>query len=296
MKPPMNNNKNALGKGLAALLGDLNYTDEATPEVGDGMIKVSISTLHPGKMQPRQKFDTEKMMHLVDSIRDRGILQPILVRRLQEDGQYEIIAGERRWRAAKEAGLKEVPIVYLNCGDQEALEIGLIENLQRDDLNPMEEAESLKRLMDEFNKTQDEVAKAIAKSRSYVANLVRLTTLPEYVKDLIRNGKLSAGHARTLIGAENIDALVHEILNEKLSVRQTEERVREINDEKNKKGTRVEKTVDPDLLVVAKKLEEILGLPTKIDITRSGGYIKMNFETYEQLDVVVSKISSLEGL
>lgn len=294
MNPTSTNNKSPLGKGLAALLGDLDYTEESSQDVENAIIKIRINDIHPGKMQPRQRFDTEKMMHLVDSIRDRGVLQPILVRQSEND-QYEIIAGERRWRAAKEAGLKEVPVVFLACSDEEALELGLIENLQRDDLNAMEEAESLKRLMDEFKKTQDEVAKAIAKSRSYVANLVRLTTLPEYVKDLIRNGKLSAGHARTLIGTENTEQLVQEILDEKLSVRQTEDRVREINDAKQKKGTKVEKMVDPDLLLVAEKIQTALGLPTKIEITRSGGYIKMSFETYEQLDVVVSKILNYEA-
>ncbi|CAO4844121.1 MAG: putative chromosome-partitioning protein ParB [Holosporales bacterium] len=288
------NTKSPLGKGLAALLGDLDYTDEDSQEKITEIVKLRTDEIHPGKMQPRQKFDTEKMMHLIESIRDRGVLQPILVRQ-SENEQYEIIAGERRWRAAKEAGLKEVPVVFLTCTDEEALELGLIENLQRDDLNAMEEAESLKRLMDEFKKTQDEVAKAIAKSRSYVANLVRLTTLPEYVKDLIRNGKLSAGHARTLIGTENTEQLVQEILDEKLSVRQTEDRVREINDAKQKKGTKVEKMVDPDLLLVAEKIQTALGLPTKIEITRSGGYIKMSFETYEQLDVVVSKILNYEA-
>ncbi|CAO5677001.1 MAG: putative chromosome-partitioning protein ParB [Holosporales bacterium] len=294
MNPTSTNNKSPLGKGLAALLGDLDYTEESSQDVENAIIKLGINDIHPGKMQPRQRFDTEKMMHLVDSIRDRGVLQPILVRQSEND-QYEIIAGERRWRAAKEAGLKEVPVVFLACSDEDALELGLIENLQRDDLNAMEEAESLKRLMDEFKKTQDEVAKAIAKSRSYVANLVRLTTLPEYVKDLIRNGKLSAGHARTLIGTENTEQLVQEILDEKLSVRQTEDRVREINDAKQKKGTKVEKMVDPDLLLVAEKIQTALGLPTKIEITRSGGYIKMSFETYEQLDVVVSKILNYEA-
>lgn len=288
------NQKNALGKGLAALLGDLDYTDDVNQENISELSKLNIESLVPGKMQPRQKFDSEKMMHLIESIRDRGVLQPILVRKIDEN-LHEIIAGERRWRAAKEAGLKQVPVIFLACNDQEALELGLIENLQRDDLNAMEEAESLKRLMDEFNKTQEEVAKAIAKSRSYVANLVRLTTLPEYVKDLIRSGKLSAGHARTLIGTENAEQLVQEILEEKLSVRQTEERVREKNDEREgKKGTKVEKLVDPDLLLVSDKIQMALGLPTKIEITRSGGYIRMSFETYEQLDIVVSKILSLE--
>jgi ParB family chromosome partitioning protein len=290
----LGNGKNSLGKGLAALLGDLNYVDDADSKESR-FFDLSISQIQPGKMQPRQRFDTENMIHLIESIRDRGVLQPILVRKI-DDEKYEIIAGERRWRAAKEAGLNVVPVTMISCNDEDALEIGLIENLQRDDLNPIEEAESLQKLIIDFKKTQEEVAVAIRKSRSYVANLVRLITLPDYVKELIRTGKLSAGHARTILAADNIDDLVKQILDEKLSVRQTEERVREQNTNKRlaSSGTKVERTVDPDLLLVSKMIEDILGLPTKIDITRNGGNIKMSFETYEQLDGVVSKIQTLQ--
>lgn len=279
--------KNSLGKGLAALLGDVDYIgdDEKKSPSEIPTNTVDIQLLIPGKMQPRQRFEPERLKRLAESIKDRGILQPILVR-TTNDNRFEIIAGERRWRAAKDAGLKTVPIYVYDCTDRDALELGLIENLQRDDLNPVEEGESLKRLMEEFNKTQDEVALAIRKSRSYVANLIRLGNLPEKIKELLRERKLSAGHARALLTVDEsqLNRVVQEILESRLSVRETEELCRQ----KNKKGTKVQKMIDPDLLIVAESLQEKTGLPTKIDITKRGGYIKMYFETYEQLDQVVT--------
>ncbi|HCU06680.1 MAG TPA: chromosome partitioning protein ParB [Holosporales bacterium] len=288
----MSTKGNPLGKGLAALLGDLDYTEELTAATGSRLATAPVQNLQPGKMQPRQRFDSENMAHLIDSIRQKGVLQPILVRPLQEDA-YEIIAGERRWRASKEAGLKDVPIIIVDCDDEEALEVGLIENLQRDDLNAIEEAESLKKLIDDFGKTQEEVALSVSKSRSYVANLLRLTTLPDYVKDLIRNGKLSAGHARTLIGSTNMEELVQEILNEKLSVRETENRRRESSSSQSPKNSLGQVTEDPDLIVVQQIIEAALRLPTKININKRGGQIKLSFETYEQLDMLVSKLKNL---
>jgi ParB family chromosome partitioning protein len=290
-----NGNKTPLGKGLAALLGDLDYAQNLSSKDAK-FFEVNIHFIKPGKMQPRQTFDAEKMMNLVDSVKSKGILQPIVVRKINND-HYEIIAGERRWRAAKEAGLLSVPVTTIDCNDEEALEIGLIENLQRDDLNAMEEAESLLKLMNEFSKTQDEVAKAIQKSRSYVANLIRLNNLPEHIKDLIRKGNLSAGHARTLLSVDNPNDLAKQIIDEKLSVRQTEDLVREQNIKKsgmNAKGIKVEKAIDPDLLAVGDIIQTVLGLPTKIDITKNGGIIKLSFETYEQLDFLVSQIQTLK--
>lgn len=280
-----------LGKGLAALLGDLDYTEQLTAATGSELATAPIHQLQPGKMQPRQRFDSENMAHLIESIRQKGVLQPILVRALTED-TFEIIAGERRWRASKEAGLKNVPIIIVECDDEEALEVGLIENLQRDDLNAIEEAESLKKLVDDFGKTQEEVALSVSKSRSYVANLLRLTTLPDYVKDLIRNGKLSAGHARTLIGSTNMEELVKEILSEKLSVRETENRRRE-KTPSSKKNSLGQDTEDPDLIVVQQIIESALSMPTKININKRGGQIKLSFDTYEQLDTLVSKLQNL---
>lgn len=287
----MSTTGNPLGKGLAALLGDLDYTEELTAATGSQLATAPILQLQPGKMQPRQRFDSENMAHLIESIRQKGVLQPILVRAIKDD-LFEIIAGERRWRASKEAGLKNVPIIIVECDDEEALEVGLIENLQRDDLNAIEEAESLKKLVDDFGKTQEDVALSVSKSRSYVANLLRLTTLPDYVKDLIRNGKLSAGHARTLIGSTNMEELVQEILSEKLSVRETENRRKE-KAPNTQKNALTQETEDPDLIVVQQIIESTLNMPTKININKRGGQIKLSFETYEQLDTLVSKLQSL---
>lgn len=276
-------NNNNLGKGLAALLGDLDYTES----MDASLQTLDVKKIKPGKMQPRQRFNPENMAHLIDSIRAKGVLQPILVRKVDED-QFEIIAGERRWRASKEAGLTEVPVIIIECNDEESLEIGLIENLQRDDLNPMEEAESLKKLIDDYGKTQEEVAKAVSKSRSYVANLVRLNSLPDYIKDLIRNGKLTAGHARALLTADNVDNLVQEILNEKLSVRETEERAKP---SVTKNSGSVLKQEDPDLLIVESTIQSATGLSTKIVIQKRGGIVKLSFDTYEQLDIFVANLT-----
>lgn len=270
-----------LGKGLAALLGEIDYTESMEESA---LQSIDIHKIKAGKMQPRQRFDSENMAHLIDSIKEKGVLQPILVRKM-DDGFFEIIAGERRWRASKEAGLGQVPVIIIECDDEESLEIGLIENLQRDDLNPMEEAESLKKLIDDYGKIQEEVARAISKSRSYVANLVRLNSLPDYIKDLIRNGKISAGHARALLTADNMDDLVQEILNEKLSVRETEERTKS-------KDPVFQREEDPDLVIIEQSIQQSTGMPTKITINKRGGVIKMSFESYEQLDLLVANLKN----
>lgn len=282
------NNHGNLGKGLAALLGDVGI--DTDPTITTGLISVPVDQLQPGQFQPRQYFDPEKLASLVDSIRDRGVLQPLIVRKINDAGQLEIIAGERRWRAAQEVGLATVPVILIECSDTEALEIGLIENLQRDDLNPMEEAESLQKLMLHHNKTQEDVARAVSKSRSYVANMVRLNNLPTSVKDLIRNGRISAGHARTLVAAENIEELVQKILNDKISVRETEKLAKT---KKNKERALGNPYVDPDLLLLGEKIQEMLGMPTKIDITPKGGIVKIHFNAFEELDYLVNKLSTM---
>jgi ParB family chromosome partitioning protein len=280
-----NNNGNNLGKGLAALLGDVGID----ADYQNGLKTLSVLDLKPGEFQPRHYFDPEKLATLRDSIKERGILQPLIVRKLQ-DSTYEIIAGERRWRAAQAAGLTVVPVIEINCNDTEALEIGLIENLQRDDLNPMEEAESLQKLMEQHKKTQEEVAKAISKSRSYVANMVRLNTLPEKVKGLIRQGQISAGHARTLVTAENVDELIQKILTDKISVREAEKMAQT---KKNKERNLGNPYVDPDLLLLAERIQQMIGMSTKIDITSRGGVVKIHFNALEELDYLVNKLATM---
>ena len=208
--------KKGLGRGLSSLIGDTNSTLKNN--------KVSISSIVRNKFQPRKKFNKEQMQELTNSIKERGIIQPIIVRRHSD--KYEIIAGERRWQAAQNAGLHEVPIVEIEADDLKSLEFAIVENVQRDDLNPIEEASGYKRLVDEFNYDQDKVAKFIGKSRAHIANCLRLLTLPEEVIKLIEDKKLSQGHAKVLVGLENSVLIAKKIVEKKLSVRQSESLVR----------------------------------------------------------------------
>ncbi len=275
-----------LGRGLSALLGEIDdYVHEENLKKNSSELPTYF--LQPGKMQPRLYFDAEKLQALVDSIRQKGVLQPLLVRKIDTE-HFEIIAGERRWRAAKEAGIKTVPVIVVECNDLEALEIGLIENLQRDDLNPIEEAESLKRLMTEHQKTQEEIAFAISKSRSYVANTLRLNQLPDLVKQMIREGKITAGHARSLINAPNIEELAAKIVKEKLSVRETENLTR-----KTKASTKtLHQNIDPDIQILADRIGEITGMKTKLQIGKLGGILSLHFNQFEQLDDLMNKLQT----
>lgn len=209
-----------LGKGLGALMGDAVYTEEQAGSLST----LPISQIQPGMKQPRKKFDAEAIAELADSIREHGLIQPITVRRLAS-GYYQIIAGERRWRASKEAGLNEVPVNIIEADDKKVMELGLIENLQREDLNPMEEANGYKVLMDEYGLTQEEVAQRMGKSRPAVANALRLLNLPDAVRFLLEEGQLSAGHAKAILAAPAGEAqkkLAQKVVAEDLSVRETE--------------------------------------------------------------------------
>lgn len=209
-----------LGKGLGALMGDAVYTEEQAGSLST----LPISQIQPGMKQPRKKFDAEAIAELADSIREHGLIQPITVRRLAS-GYYQIIAGERRWRASKEAGLNEVPVNIIEADDKKVMELGLIENLQREDLNPMEEANGYKVLMDEYGLTQEEVAQRMGKSRPAVANALRLLNLPDAVRFLLEEGQLSAGHAKAILAApagETQKKLAQKVVAEGLSVRETE--------------------------------------------------------------------------
>jgi ParB family chromosome partitioning protein len=215
--------RRTLGRGLSALFGEETEDYAALDKLRQAKM-VPIEFVRPGRFQPRRHFDEEAMEALVASIREKGVLQPLLVRRHPNAGNmYEIIAGERRWRAAQAAALHEIPVVIREFSDRDALEIALVENIQRQDLSPLEEAEGYKRLMEEFNHTQEELAKAVGKSRSHVANMLRLLALPDPVKNLVEEGTLSAGHARALINVENAVAVAEEVVRLGLNVRQTEQ-------------------------------------------------------------------------
>jgi ParB family chromosome partitioning protein len=295
----MSNQKN-LGRGLSALFGDLGF--EQDDQIPKETNQISIDAIKAGRMQPRQEFDSQKMEDLTASIRSKGILQPLLLRPIAEN-TYEIIAGERRWRAAKDAGLLSVPAVIMPCTDEEALQMGLIENLQRDDLGPMEEAESLKKLIETYGKTQEQVAQALGKSRSYVANILRLNQLPESVKTMLRQGELSAGHARALINAHNVEEMAQKIASEKLSVREAENLARSTKPTQNGVGQSYQSSAnygeapsawkqdDPilaDAQMIASKIGKSLGVHAKLVIKNNTGILSLHFHHLEQLDDLVN--------
>ncbi len=282
--------KASLGKGLSALLGE-NLLPEVENESSEQTIVrlIQTSLIRPGKYQPRRTFDDEKLQALILSVQEKGILQPLIVRPLTDDmsGPYEIIAGERRWRAAKTLNLETVPAIVRLCNDREALETALIENVQRDDLSPMEEAEAYQRLLSEFNYTQEELAKSIGKSRSHVANMLRLNNLPSYIKELIDQGKISAGHARTLITATDVDQMVQQILEGNLNVRQAEMLAK-----KRKKLTLDIPPSETDFQVkqLEQEIQRALGLKAQLKVTKSGGTLTMHFNSYEEIDEFLEKI------
>jgi ParB family chromosome partitioning protein len=269
-----------LGRGLAALLGE---TPAAGPEASV-VRQLPLAALEPGPFQARAIFDQQAMSDLADSIRAQGILQPLLVRqRPDAEGRYQIIAGERRWRAAQLAGLHEVPAVVRAWSDHEAQVAGLIENLQREDLNPAEEAEGLKRLQDEQGLTAEQIGAAIGKSRSHVANTLRLLGLPGPVLDLLRNGTLSAGHARALLAHPNPAAAAEIVVSRGLNVRQAEALAAA-----TQSSPPAKRGEDPETQALARNLSERLGLRVDIEFNRKGGTVRIRYSTLDQLDGVVS--------
>ena len=283
-------NRPILGKGLAALLGEANIPHaQQTPQ------SIDVASIQPGRNQPRQEFIQENLDDLVLSIQRKGILQPLLVRQFQP-GKFEIIAGERRWRAAKLARLERVPVVVINCNDQEALEIGLIENLQRHDLNPIEEGEAIKRLQEEFKLTQEQIASSIGKSRSYVANMMRLGALDPHIKALIRENKLSAGHARAVITANDPESLIKQIIAENLNVRDTEQLVKNAKDPTKpvsaKAGKQFVGPMEADLQVITEQLAERLNMKVHMVIKGQGGALTINFQNLNQLDILLERLQS----
>ena len=271
--------KKGLGRGLSSLIGDTNSALKNN--------KVSISSIVRNKFQPRKKFNKEQMQELTNSIKERGIIQPIIVRRHSD--KYEIIAGERRWQAAQNAGLHEVPIVEIEADDLKSLEFAIVENVQRDDLNPIEEASGYKRLVDEFNYDQDKVAKFIGKSRAHIANCLRLLTLPEEVIKLIEDKKLSQGHAKVLVGLENSVLIAKKIVEKKLSVRQSESLVRIY---KSPKKFNVIAN-DSNIKALEKSLQEKTGLQAKIHHKKNNkGILSFEYDSTDQLDRLVMVIKA----
>ncbi len=282
-----------LGRGLSALLGDLNLSQSNKHQEEN---IVDIDLLVPNKNQPRKIFDDDELLELTDSIANYGVLQPIVVRKNSE--VYEIIAGERRWRAAKLANLNQVPVHVLDCSDQQAMIYALIENLQRTDLNPVEEAEAIKELMNRENYRQEDVANIISKSRSHVANILRLLTLPESVLKLVKTGRLSFGHAKILIGRDDCEELAQRIVDQKLTIRQTEDLIKDQNNviESKKQesvGTRLVAEANPEAIDLAARISHALKVETKLKITKKGGVFTLFCKSCEELERLVELFTSL---
>ncbi|MEH6629424.1 MAG: ParB/RepB/Spo0J family partition protein [Halopseudomonas aestusnigri] len=295
-----------LGRGLAALFGD-EEEDYASLDKVRSSKQVPIEHIHPNTKQPRRHFDEEALSTLADSILQSGLLQPILVRRHPEHStQYEIVAGERRWRASQQAQLHEIPVIIRELNDAEVLQVAIVENVQRQDLTPIEEATSYRRLMDEFGHKQDDVAKIIGKSRSHIANMLRLLNLPEDVQDLVDKGAISAGHARALVGAEDPTDLANQITSKGLSVRETERLAKalkkrlstpeevitlkpKLTSSKIKPTTGPQK--DADTLALERDLSNMLGLKVTIDFHGQGGALSISYDTLEQLDNVLHRLT-----
>ncbi len=281
-----NAKKMGLGKGLSALLGDDNELSTET------VMFLKTLSLLPSPFQPRKNFEGDALTDLAQSISEKGVLQPVLVRK-KADGNYEIIAGERRWRAAKQAGLQEIPVIIKEFADKEALEVALIENILRENLNPLEEAEGYRRLIDEFKNTQEQLAKALGKSRSYIANSLRLLGLPAEVKDMLASGLLTAGHARSLITAANPKELAQKIINAGLNVRQTEKLTKEAKGKAPipAKTKAVKPRQSDDLQALEEDLSEKLKTPVSIKLKGNKGSITINFKGFEKLDDLLEIIS-----
>lgn len=287
----MNDKSPRLGRGLAALIGDITPVDSTGRVSASGIKRLPVDFIIANRANPRRDFDPELLEDLTNSIREKGVMQPILVRPSGQDPDiYEIIAGERRWRAAQQAGLHEVPVIIREVDDKESLELAIIENVQRADLSPLEEAAGYEQLMEQFDYTQNDLAQVIGKSRSHVANTLRLMKLPEDVREMVARGELTAGHARTLITADDPAQLAAQITKEGLSVRQAEALAQNSHSGgKSKKRTGTSHK-DTDTLALEKRLADELGL--RIDISNNGesGKLSLSYSTLEQLDALCARL------
>ena len=273
--------RKGLGRGLSALFGDSSEI-ENTNVIDIKKNVALISELNRNKYQPRIKFDENKLNDLSYSIKKNGVIQPIAVRKDKfEVGKYEIIAGERRWLAAQKAGLHEVPIIILDLDDNEALEVAIVENIQREDLNSVEEAKGYERLKNEFKYDQDKIAEVMSKSRSHVSNTLRLLSLPKDIITMIENGLITAGQARPLVGLANASSIAEEIVNKKLSARQVESLTR------HSKSTDSQKIMDSNIIKAQKDIEDVLGLKVTIkNSKKNNGKITIEYKGLDQFDLI----------
>ena len=286
-----------LGRGLSALLSDVTSKEDiASADADSREISLPIDRLHPNPDQPRRAFDPQALEDLAASISEKGVIQPLIVRKdPNRDGHYEIVAGERRWRASQVAGLHQVPVIVRDFSDSEVLEVAIIENIQRADLNAIDEAAAYRQLMDRFGHTQEQIATGLGKSRSHIANLLRLLTLPSEVQALVTDGRLSAGHARALVGAENPMALARQIIVKGLSVRQSESLVKKASNkaEKADKRSKFHTERDADTIAIENELAATLkmGVSIKHESGKESGEITLRYRNLDQLDDLLRLLS-----
>jgi len=287
----MNDKPTRLGRGLAALIGDMAIVEGARVTESSGVKKLPVEFIMANRANPRRTFDDDQLEELTNSIREKGVMSPLLVRPSEDPNIFEIIAGERRWRAAQRAGLHEVPVIVREVDDKEALELAIIENVQRADLNPLEEAMGYGQLIEQFDYTQQDLAQVIGKSRSHVANTLRLLRLPEDVRSMVSSGTLTAGHARTLITAEDPAALAQQIVSGGLSVREAEALSQQRDLAGKKPGGSVAAQRDPDTVALERRLADALGLSVSLAHGERGGKLEIRYKTLEQLDGICLKLT-----
>ena len=275
--------KKGLGRGLSSLLGDTKSKTNIT--------KLSINDVNRNRLQPRKVFNKESLEELTNSIKENGVIQPIIVRSDKSSaGKFEIVAGERRWLASQNAGLHEIPVIVLNVNDEKSLEFSIVENVQRQDLNAIEEAQGYQRLIDEFSYNQEKLAKFIGKSRSYIVNSLRLLSLPKEVISYVENEKISAGHARSLVGLPNATQIANKIAENKLSVRQSENLVRAL---RNKRNLKVVPSKDSNILDLEKSLVDKTGINVEIKNNKNNsGKLSFEYKNLEQLDRLINIIKN----
>ncbi len=281
-----------LGRGLAALIGDMAAMEGArvTESSGSGK-RLPVDFIIANRSNPRRTFDPDQLEELTNSIREKGVMSPLLVRPTDDPNIFELIAGERRWRAAQRAGLHDVPVIVREVDDKEALELAIIENVQRADLNPLEEAMGYGQLIEQFDYTQQDLAQVIGKSRSHVANTLRLLKLPEDVRGMVSSGSLTAGHARTLITVEDPAALARQIVDRGLSVREAEALSQQREVPAKRKVDGETRPRDADTVALERRLADALGLTVSLAHSERGGKLEIRYRTLEQLDDICLKLT-----
>lgn len=297
IKPPAKKRPSGLGRGLDALFSEAGReapTMSGSDEPTGGIVRIDVGSIHPHPEQPRRRFDDAALAELAASIAERGVIQPVIVRPAPTGHGYQLVAGERRWRAAQRAGLHDMPAIVRAFDDAETLEIALVENIQREDLNAIEEARAYQKLGDYFGHAQESLARLVGKSRSHVANLLRLLDLPESVQQAVVDQRLTMGHARALINAPDPVALARQVEDKGLSVRQVETIVRELREPKasGKRKARGPAVADPDIRAVEDHLADLLGLSVKIvNAGGRGGTVSLKYSSLDQLDMICQRLS-----